>query len=240
MILTPSAVRCNSIPAGEPSPREPLADGLPATGHWLPFAHLNLRCNPFGELSPADRASTAVVEIACWVPWLAVDRRALQFVGECGRGKTTHLLALRPRLPQAAYVYLPEEGGCPPIPQGRPLMIDEAQRLPGRIRRRLLASGAPLVLGTHVELSRPLRHWGYQVHTVHVAAGLNAQRLTAILNRRIEAARLAVGPVPELRPADADVLLARWGNDIRSIEGFLYERMQQHAGGHRGEVRFID
>lgn len=218
----------------------PRAAPPPPACPWLPLAHLNLRCNPFGELSPSQRVEAAVVQVACWLPWLDAPRRAVQFVGPCGRGKTTHLLALQARLPQGAYVYLPEVGGCPPIPQGRPLLVDEAQRLPWRVRRRLLATGTPLVLGTHVDLIGPLRRSGYRVHTVQVAAGLDPQRLTEILNRRIAAARLAAGPVPEVAVADAQRLIARWGDDIRSIEGFLYERIQQHAGEHRGEVRFID
>ena len=225
----------SAVPPAPPAPPRPASPG-----HWLPFAHLNLRRNPFGELPPLERVRVAVVDIACWLPWLSGDRRALQWVGDCGRGKTTHLLALHARLPQAAYVYLPEEGGCPPIPAGRPLLIDEAQRLPWRTRSRVFNSGCPLVLGTHVDLSRPLRRHGYQVRTVQVAAGVDADRLATIINRRIDAARLAAGPVPQLSMGDAQRLLERWRDDIRGIEGFLYERMQQHAGGHRGEVRFVD
>ena len=61
---------------------------------WQPFAKLNLLRNPFGELVREERIPAAVVDVAAIEPLLNRPRVALQFYGDCGRGKTTHLLAL--------------------------------------------------------------------------------------------------------------------------------------------------
>ena len=47
----------------------------------LAFSHLNLRVNPFGEPSPADRARLALVDGA-----ELAGGEILQFLGDSGRG----------------------------------------------------------------------------------------------------------------------------------------------------------
>ncbi len=209
--------------------------------HWLPFAAFNLRCNPFGEKTQDDRAALAVVDAQRWVSVATQPQRAIQFIGECGRGKTTHLLALRRILPEAAYVYLPEDGPLPEIPRGRPLMIDEAQRLPCRTRRQVWRRGGALVLGTHVDLSKTLQRYGYRVETIQVERQADPEQLAKIFNRRLEAARLdPTRPVARISREETAILLTRFETDIRAMESYLYERIQQLAGADCGEVRFID
>jgi hypothetical protein len=103
------------------------ADGRPAAPEShaqagapgaLPFAHLNLRRNPFGEFQPAQRAVLAVAEVERFVRRLAQPGYAVQFIGDQGRGKTTHLLAIMRHFPRAAYVHV-GQGQRPPIPQIR-------------------------------------------------------------------------------------------------------------------------
>ena len=207
---------------------------------WLPFGHWHLSRNPFGELTREQRTEAAVVDTAPLRALLAGPRSALQFIGDCGHGKTTHMLALLSHYPDAAYTYLPEDGPCPPIAAGSPLFIDEAQRLPWLRRRRALRRGVPLVLGTHCDLTVPLRRAGYQVHTVQVSANLTAPRLCTILNRRLELARLGSGETPRIDLALAERFIERFGRDIRAMEHFLYERIQQFSGAASGEMRFDD
>jgi len=222
---------------------------------WRPFARLNLSVNPFGELAPQQRAEAAVVDVQSWKAWLAQSPadgrlRAAQFMGDRGRGKTTHLLALRYAMPGAHYVHLPQHGPLPPVPEGPLVMIDEAQRLPWRLRRQVFSRGhaqqTTFVLGTHNDLRRSLRRAGYQVQTLTVAGLTDAAQVAKIMNVRIELARADAGPVPRLSLADAEALIARFGDDVRAMEGYLYERLQGYAGSehhaeeHYGEVRFID
>ena len=133
----------------------------------LPFAHLNLRRNPFGEIDRRTWAELAVVDVTAFVRRLAELDYAVQFLGEKGRGKTTHMLAILRHFPQAAYVHLPEDRQ-PPIPRGRPLLIDELQRL-SRWRRRLLyRRKSPLVIGTPIDYAQELRRAGYDTYACEV------------------------------------------------------------------------
>lgn len=219
---------------------------MSSTSHWHPFAHLNLSANPFGELTPSDRAAAAIVDTQRWRDWLADGgRRAVQFIGECGRGKTTHLLALASELKGAHYVYLPphplearrwvpryclaSRAPLPDFPNADVLVIDEAQRLPRRLRSELLARGLPLVLGTHCNLARPLRSAGYVQQVVSVATSVTAERVHAIMNRRIEQVRIDQGPVPRISVQQSEQLCQQFGDDVRAMEGYLYEQFQQQA-----------
>ena len=186
-----------------------------------------------------ERAALAVVDGRGLARHVRERFSALQLIGECGRGKTTRMLALLRWLPEATYVYLPEDGGCPAIPAGDPLLIDEAQRLPRRVRRSVFETGLPLVLATHRDLRRPLQRAGYQVHTERIGESNDEQLIVRSLNRRIEASRLREGAVPVLTHDDAHWLVARFGDDLRSIESYLYDRVQNQVFSH-GEMRFVD
>jgi hypothetical protein len=196
-----------------------------------PFAKLNLIRNPFGELTRSERAELAVADCRAWVAALSQPNRAVQFLGPCGHGKTTHLLALGRAFPSAVYVYLPPVGPQPAIPRHRPLFIDEAQRLGWWQRRRVFAAGGPLGLGSHEDLSPALERAGMQVMTVDVAAGTTPERLAEIANRRVEASRRDVGPVPRIDLPQAIELRRKFGCDIRRIEEELYLHFQQLAEG---------
>ena len=90
----------------------------PPVGQWLPWAWCNLRRNPFGELTRQERIELAVVDVGSIIDRVKTPRSAVQLIGDCGRGKTTRMLACGHRLAEAAYVYLPEDQPCPAIPEG--------------------------------------------------------------------------------------------------------------------------
>lgn len=211
----------------------------------------NLFRNPFGELTRSERAELAVVQISDIMDAIGSQRGesepiefrpfcVYQMIGDCGRGKTTRMLALARRFPSASYVYLPEDQPCPAIPAGTPLLIDEAQRLPWRVRRKVFSSGVTLVLATHKDLTRTLRRSGYSVTTEKIGLTLSPQQLTLILNRRIEASRRdPKKPSPRINETIAGKLIGRFGTDIRGIESHLYDIVQSQVN-HHGEMRFID
>ncbi len=192
----------------------------------LPFAHLNLRCNPFGELAPADRAELAVVDVEPLVDRLRRPDFAVQFIGEKGYGKTTHMLALLRHFQGAAYVHI-GEGERPELPLSNPLFVDEMQRVPFVRRWRTFRRPAALVLGTHRDLRVELKAAGREVVTVRPAEALDCQRLLRILNRRIAWARRDAGSVPRVTAETARDLLVRHGADIRAMEAELYDRFQE-------------
>lgn len=211
----------------------------------------NLFRNPFGELLRSERADLAVVQtdpITAAICFPSVEGQtpkfrpfcAYQMIGECGRGKTTRMLAIRKQFPTSIYVYLPEDEPCPAIPEGQPLLIDETQRLPWHIRRKIFRTGVTLVLATHKDLSATLRRHGYTVTTDRIGLSLSAVQLTEILNRRIRASRRDRNePAPQISIDDAQELIRRFGTDIRSIESYLYDIVQSQVN-HHGEMRFID
>lgn len=197
-----------------------------ATRSRLPFAHLNLRRNPFGAFSIEDWTRLADVEVAEFDAMLAEPGTAVQFIGEKGYGKTTHLLAIRARFPESGYEHI-DEGERGEVPVGDPVMIDEAQRLTWWQRHRLFRSRVPLVLGTHKDFTRELVNAGRQVRTVAVAERMNPERLTRILNARIEWVRRDDGRVPAVPFDMAAGLFERFGPDIRTIQYELYKTFQK-------------
>ena len=207
-------------------PVELRSDRQPAA---LPFEHLNLRCNPFGELQLAERAALAVVRIDRFVGRLKRPGYAVQFTGEKGRGKTTHLLAIMRNFPQAAYVHI-GENQRPPIPHGQPLLIDEIQRLPRWCRRGIFRRPVSLAIGTHQDVSPELVQAGFEVDTVEAAAMLDAPRLREMFGRRIEWARRGPGPLPQVRLRTAQEMIDRFGDDLRAIESHLYDLFQNLPG----------
>lgn len=193
----------------------------------LPFAHLNLRFNPFGEPAPEERGALAIVDLPALGPGEVV-----QFLGESGHGKTTHLLALRARDPRAVYEKLEEGDDRWRSRPGEtvPFLLDEAQRIRGSWRRRLFTQTRTLALGTHEDLSaysdRPVR-------TVRLVGLTTPPRLRAIVDRRIEWARRGPGPVPVVPDPTLHVLMERHGGDVRAIFGLLYDSLQkQKEPGH--------
>lgn len=192
----------------------------------LPFAHLNLRYNPFGELPLSARPALAILDPAPYLALLEEPRAALQFMGHKGRGKTTHLLTLASIRP-GPYVHLPEDGPFPEVPLEEPLLyLDETQRLPRRTRKALYKGPSRLVLGAHEDHARELRKAGRPVTTIRVGAGLTPERLAQIVERRVEAARRGPGAVPQVPAESLSRLLSRFGEDLRGMEHHLYECFQ--------------
>lgn len=205
-----------------------------------PWARLGLRRNPFGEPPPEDAGALIVApEVEGLAEHLRRAGSAVQVLGQEGRGKTARLRALGLRFPAAPYAYLPEDGPLPELPRvgkAKPsvpaLLLDEAQRLPRRRRRRLFRTlaerGATLGLASHQDLRRELEDAGLGVETT-VAAGLDPERLLAIVERRLEWARLERADRPPPRPshAQAEELIRRFGDDLRGLLDHLYEVYQE-------------
>lgn len=191
----------------------------------LPYAHLNLRHNPFGELSREELANLADVDVESIVARLSEDSFAVQFVGEKGYGKTTHLLAIRARFADAGYVDI-AEGETATLPGGHPTMIDEAQRLTWWQRFRLFRSTVPLVLGTHRDFAVELRRAGRKVETIEVDQRTDEQRLGRLLNARVKHMRREAGPVPTVSMETATRLRREFGADIRAMLHSMYVTFQ--------------
>lgn len=192
----------------------------------LPFAHLNLRRNPFGQWTREEMMRLSIVDLRHVMRRLHEPRFVLQLLGEKGHGKTTHALAIRCRFSDAGYVHI-AEGARATLPTGCPLIVDEAQRLTWRQVHQLFRRPVPLVLGTHYDYSPIVAAYGRPVETVRVGQRMTAAWLRALLNRRIAASRREPGATPTIRLRTAEHLLEQHGSDVRAILDTLYVRFQQ-------------
>lgn len=186
----------------------------------LLFSHLNLRHNPFGELDKQQRGAVAVVDCPDIEPG-----QVWQYIGDAGRGKSTHLLALLHHFPTAQFEYIPRGQHHFVTDPTRCdfLLLDEAQRLSWPQRRRLFAHFPRLVLGTHRDLS----DWTQRPTHTRYLRGLDVDKLAKVAAARIQLARRGPGPLPQIPRRELQRLIDFFGDDLRSIEAALYETFQQ-------------
>ena len=192
----------------------------------LPFAHLNLRFNPFGELTRQERATLAVVDLGDLPRFLHNERHAIQFLAHQGNGKSTHLLALHTHFSDASYTQF-YPGEKPTLSLTPMSFLDSFDLLPARQRRRLYGRMRSFACTTHVDLSNELHRAGIHVRTVEVGR-YAPSRLKEIFRRRIVfAQRHANQPVPALHDKTVQRLMEKHGDNIRAMESELYDIFQQ-------------
>lgn len=209
---------------------------LGMSGIQLPYRHLNLRHNPFGELTESERVDLAVVCVDDVVALLRNPKQVVQYVGEKGHGKTTHLLKIRDAFPDCGYVHIPE-GERRSVPLGNPVLVDEAQRLTRWQRRRLFREDRALVLGTHQDFQPQLQKAGRQITTIAACGQTSLNRMRQIVIDRIEFARRDSGPVPTVPDETLKRLLQSEGGDIRTMLQILYDSLQTMAAPGEVELR---
>ena len=184
------------------------------------FVELNLRANPFGERDRAERAELAIVELGDLPDQLRQPHTAVQFMGQHGRGKSTHLIALHGYFPQSPYVQLHRGDALPALGPGIHF-IDSIEMLGRSQRRQALRNASSLALTTHKDLRKDLQKCGFHVITRHITQR-SPQHLFRIFSRRLNAARYKPGPIPNLTLEQIMQLQAIHGDDIRAMEFDLY------------------
>jgi hypothetical protein len=190
----------------------------------LPFAHLNLRYNPFGDLDRGALAACAVVDPEPLLRALDEPRTVVQLVGAQGRGKTTHLLVLAARVQGSAFVRAFSDAPIV-LPPCRVLLLDEADALWPWRRLRAYRHASSVAIATHRDFSIEIRLAGRVPRTFPVG-GIDEDRLHLAIERRIERARRSDGPVPRVGRDSVRALLARHGDDLRALERTLYDGFQ--------------
>jgi hypothetical protein len=201
----------------------------PAFELTLAYATLNLRFNPFGRLTPEEegKLTRPLVDVDALAGRLWQPGFAVLFLGESGRGKSTHLFALHTCFPDAPYVYIPAGKPVPEIPIAPVLFLDEMQRITRRQRWAILARPASFVIGSHKNHEREFRQAGLS-YEVYRLAEVTVVRLGAILNGRLEHARRdPARPIPVIDAGAAEVLIGRFGGDQWAMIDFLYDRIEE-------------
>lgn len=191
----------------------------------LPFAHLNLRFNPFGELTREQRAVTAIVELDDIPEHFSKRRIAIQFTGEHGRGKSTHLIALHKQFKHSPYTQI-HIGDKPTFSNDDIQFIDSIEMLPAARRKKIYRSTNILAITTHNDLTNELHTAGFEVISKRITVD-NAQHIKQIFDKRIELARRNTGSLPGIDIKTVRTLITKFNDDIRAMEHHLYEIFQQ-------------
>lgn len=193
------------------------------------YSRLHLARNPFGEIPRDERAALAQVDVGHLADHLRAPDRALQFVADHGRGKSTHLIALHARhFPDATYVQLRENArSLDARPSAEhPLFLDSIENLGRRARRRVLRDHRRIAFTTHVDLEHEARAAGLDVLTVRVGID-SLEALESIVRARVAAAARGTGRPPSTPRSRIAELYGQYGDDVRSIEGALYDDVER-------------
>ena len=200
----------------------------------FPYSHLNLCRNPFGEATTKERITLAVADTDEMRLAFQQPKTAIQLIGKRGRGKTSHLLALKRELlahddRDACYVRLRDQFWIPP---SKYLLLDEGELLFRRPFWRLRRVTS-LAISTHRDWSRALQALGFSVRTIQIGIS-NPTRLKQVFEKRLEWSRKNSGPLPVITTKTTGRLIERFGDDIRAMEAALYDSIQ--AMGELGHV----
>lgn len=186
----------------------------------------NLRWNPFRGLTPEEWGVVSCVDVAPLIHHLKGAGKAIQFIGDMGRGKTTHIRTLHLYFQGAPFVYLHDRQQdpkpLPKIPMDQMCFIDESQRMSWWSRFRHFRAWRCLVLATHRDHRIELERCGFEVQTIDIHQR-DPNQIKLILSRRIEFARRENGPIPQIHPSFFESLYTRYGDNLRGMEDELYE-----------------
>jgi hypothetical protein len=197
-------------------------------GLTLPYAHLNLRYNPFGRLRPEEKSAFDAIRIDLdhYANRLKQPGYAVQFLREGKPGKTTHLLALRRYYPDAPYVCVEDRAPLPDIPQAPVLFIDQMQRMPRARRLEILRRPASFAIVSHTNHASEFRRARLRYDLIKLS-GLTVERLYENIEQRILRARRDEDqPVPTVSKEAAAALMAKYGDNLLAIHVHLYDLFQ--------------
>ena len=191
------------------------------------YERLFYKENPFGERTREQRAALAFVNCAPYIEHLKnaspTSRKAVQFMGEKGRGKSTRLLAMSTQA--GAFYFRASRDDIETVPERvNLLLLDELHLAPFMRKRALYKRTHALVVSTHRNLYASLTRARFDVLCVRVE-NTSAQEVYEIFRKRIEAVRLDARAA-SFELAHAKTLVARFGDDIRAMESHLYECVQ--------------
>ena len=203
------------------------------------FAPLGLRWNPFGSVQEGELASLSLSDVPL-EPLIeklsrppSEGRFAVEFVGPCGHGKSTHLELLHAHFRAMPMTMLRPEERIPPIPHARIVFLDESQLLSRWQRWRLFRRPSHFVLGTHQ--SHVAELGASDIDVLHHEVGRLATdafwtRVTAFIERRLSwASRPGDADPPQVPPRILEDIIARQGQHLRGIQDELYDHYQALA-----------
>jgi hypothetical protein len=110
-------------------------------------------------------------------------------------------------------------------------LLDEAQRLNGWQRRKLLKVAAQsylcLVISSHEDLTPLFARKGLNLTSVDLTEEIDMGWITAVIHKRLAYIAIPKQPHATLTPAAITYLVETFGQNLRQMEYFLYEVWQQ-------------
>jgi chromosomal replication initiation ATPase DnaA len=196
---------------------------------YFPFHSLGYQCNPFRAVTDDEWVSLAIVPESVE---RVLGEPNFQILGDKGYGKTTTLLSLTARFKaqglRTAYEHLEVEQNQFTTQLGNldVFLLDEAQRLIGRERERLMENRLRLVIASHEDLTPLFNRFGLPLATVRFET-VPLAHVAAVVERRLAFFALPDGPRRvTLQPEAIQLLHATFGADVRKIELALYEAFE--------------
>jgi hypothetical protein len=165
------------------------------------YAGLNLKWNPFGTLTRAEKQTLIVprLDLSPFIERLHRPRYAVQLLATGVSGKTTHLLFLHDHFPGAPYVCLDEQTRHPLVPEAPVLFLDQLQFMP--LRRRLALFRRPAA--SFAIVSHRNHRWEFRLtgltYDLITLPAYSAEQLKEVLDRRLTWARRCGGEVAVLQ-----------------------------------------
>ncbi len=220
----------------------PPAD-VPARHDFDRYRRVGLVGNPFSAPESSGEAGpdgSWFVDRGLAPPPPPGARTMIQIIGDQGMGKSTHLAYWQRHQPGPLH-YIPRrpyrDRWLPP-PVGDLVYGDEIDRMPVPLRIRwfqtLARIGATVVIGSHRDVSRVARRYGFAVRT-HRLQPVSGPELAQVLDRRLRAAALEDATVSVAFTAtDVDEILAAGRGNLRACAAVahrvLAERVRQADG----------
>ncbi len=210
------------------------------------FHHtLGFRRNPFGALEADEWIAVAILPDTI-SKLFSTHFTHLQLLGSMGAGKTTSLRKLADQFANAggpanqrvAYEYLAQGERVMKTDTAvlDILLLDEAQRLNRRSRRRLLASAAQfnggglrLILSSHKDLTPYFVRRGLPLVTIDLDETLTLAHYERLLARRLAYFALPGAAHTTLSPDAISWLYETFYPNMRDAEYFLYEVWQRET-----------
>lgn len=216
------------------------------------FHHqLGYRRNPFGALTAEEWTAVAFIPPAVQQV-IDAGFTHLQLLGPKGCGKTTTLLKLaaerRAQAQTVTYEYLPEgQHYFTTNPKGLDLFVlDEAQRLRWRERRRWVGCGTAvsLLFSSHADLTPHFQRAHLPLISIWLDEGISLAHYQSWLEKRLTYFALPGRRRVELADTAVNALHQQFGRDMREAEYFLYELFQhpwlEPAEGERWLLTAVD
>lgn len=201
------------------------------------YAGLNLKWNPFGTLTRAEKQALVVprLDLSLFVERLRRPGYAVQILATGVSGKTTHLLFLHDHFLETPYVCLDEGTRRAHVPEAPVLFLDQLQLMPLRQRLALLRRPASFAVVSHRNHRWEFRLAGLTYDLVALPA-YSAAQLKEALDRRLAWAQRDRGqPVPGISLEEVGALLRRCGGEVAVLQ-HLYDRVETLAALPEGSL----